>query len=85
MKTISTKNIRKNSSKLNMMALKTTEKAVIKTIDKAEYLQEFTAKSIKKTLHFSEKQQDKIFNNLEKGKDMIWKNLNKTLDFFSKN
>jgi|TARA_B110000902_G_C14246787_1_gene564576 hypothetical protein len=85
MKTISTNNIKKKSSKLNMMALKTTEKAFIKTIDKTEYLQEFTSKSIKKTLHFSEKQQEKIFNNLENGKDMIWKNLNKTLDFFSKN
>ena len=85
MKTISAKDIKKNTIKLNNMALETTEKVVLKSIDKAEELQEFTAKSIKKTLDFSEKQQDKLFNNLEKSKKMIWSNLNKGLDFFSKN
>ncbi|WP_026776965.1 hypothetical protein [Polaribacter sp. Hel_I_88] len=84
MKTISAKDIKKNSTKLNNMALETTEKVVLKSIDKAEELQEFTAKSIKKTLDFSEKQQDKLFNNLEKSKKMIWSKLNKGLDFFSK-
>lgn len=85
MKTISAKDIKTNSIKLNNMALKTTEKVVLKSIDKAEELQEFTAKSIKKTLAFSEKQQDKLFNNLENSKKMIWSKLNKGLDFFSKN
>ena len=84
MKTISTKDIKKNSAKLNNMALETTEIVVLKSIDKAEELQKFTAKSIKKTLDFSEKQQDKIFNNLEKGKKMIWSKLNKGLDIISK-
>jgi hypothetical protein len=85
MNTISTKNMKMNSAKLNKMALETTEKVVLKTIDKAEDLQKFTSTSIKKTLDFSEKQQDKIFNNLEKGKEMIWGKLNKALDFFSRN
>jgi hypothetical protein len=85
MKTISTKEIKKNTAKLNQFALESTEKMVLSTIDKAEDLQEFTSKSIKKTLDFSEKQQDNLFNSLEKGKKMIWANLNKGLDFFSKN
>lgn len=85
MKTISAKDIKTNTIKLNNIALETTEKVVVKSIDKAEELQEFTAKSIKKTLAFSVKQQDKLFNNLEKSKKMIWSKLNKGLDFFSKN
>lgn len=84
MKTLSAKDIKMNSKKLNNIALETTEKVVLKSIDKAEDLQEFTAKSIKKTLKFSEKQQDKLFNNLEKGKKTIWSKLNKGLDFFCK-
>lgn len=85
MKTLSVKEIKMNTTKLNKMALETTEKVVLKSIDKAENLQELTEKSIKKTLKFSEHQQDKLFNQLEKGKKMIWSKLNKTLDFFSKN
>lgn len=84
MKTLSAIDIKMNTTKLNNMALETTEKIVLKSIDKAEDLQEFTAKSIKKTLKFSEKQQDKLFNNLEKGKKMMWSKLNKGLDFFNK-
>lgn len=73
-----------NSSKLNKIALKTTEKVILKTIDKAEILQKCTSKSIKRTLNYTEKQQDIFFNSLEKNKDMIWGRLNKALDFFSR-
>ena len=85
MKTISAKDIKTNTIKLNNIALETTEKVILKSIGKAEELQDFTAKSIKKTLDFSEKQQDKLFNNLEKSKKMIWSKLNKGSVFFSKN
>lgn len=85
MEITSTKNIKENTLKLNNFALKSTEKIVLKTIDTAEGLQKFTSKTLKNSLQFSEKQQDKLFNNLEKGKNMLWKNVNKTLDFFSKN
>jgi len=72
-------------STLNKIALETAERVVLKAIDKAEDLQEFTKKSIKRKLNFSKKQQDYLFDNLEERKEMIWKNLNKMLDFFSKN
>lgn len=85
MKTISALKIKKNTLKLNQLALKSTENVVVKTINTAEDLQGFTAKKLKATFNFTAKQQDNIFNNLEKGKGMIWKNVNKTLDFFSKN
>jgi hypothetical protein len=84
-KTISTINIKENTLKLNKIALISTEKVVLKTIDTAESLQEFTSKTLKSSFDFTAKQQDNFFNNLEKRKGMIWKNLNKTLDFFSKN
>lgn len=85
MKTILTKSIKENTLRFNQFTLKSTEKVVLTSIDKVENLQGFTSKSIKKSLNFTEKQQDILFNNLEKGKGMVWKNLNKTLDFFSKN
>jgi hypothetical protein len=85
MKTISTKDIKDNTLKLNKFALKSTEKVISKTIDTAEDLQNFTSKTLKKSFNFTAKQQDNFFNQLEVGKGMIWKNLNKTFDFFSKN
>ncbi|MGK0414572.1 MAG: hypothetical protein ACJA1B_002799 [Polaribacter sp.] len=85
MKTISKKNIKNNSVKINQMALETTERVVLKSIHKVEELQKFTSKSIRKTLEFSEKQQEKIFNTLDKNKKVISKSLNKTLGFFSRN
>lgn len=85
METISIKNIKENTLKLNQFALESTEKVVLKTIDKAEKLQNKTSNFLQNSLNFSDKQQDNLFNNLENGKKMIWKNLNKTLDFFNKN
>jgi Na+/phosphate symporter len=85
MKTISKINIKENALKLNNFALKSTEKAVLKTIDTAEQMQKKTSKKLKSGFKFAEKQQDQFFNNLEKGKGMIWKKLNKSLDFFSRN
>lgn len=85
MKTISIKNIKEGTLKLNEFALESTEKVVLKTIDTTEELQNFANKTLKKSLSFSEKQQDKIFINLENAKGMVWRNLNKTLDLFSKN
>lgn len=85
MNTISVKNIKKNTLKLNTKALTSTEKVVLTSFDKIEKAQNKTDKFLKKGFKFSEKQQDSFFNNLENGKKMIWKNLNKTLDFFSKN
>ena len=74
MKTISTKQIKENSNKINEFALESTEKVVIQTIAKTSDLQKFTAK-----------QQDSFFKNAENAKGMIWGKLNKSLDFFSKN
>ncbi len=85
MKTISIKNIKEGTLKLNEFALESTEKVVLKTIDTTEELQNFANKTLKKSLSFYEKQQDKIFINLENAKGMVWRNLNKTLDLFSKN
>ena len=85
MKTISTSNIKKNTLKLNKIALKAAEKAILKTIKNGENLQEISSKKLKATFNFTAKNQDNFFNNLEQRKEMIWKNLNKTLDFFSKN
>lgn len=85
MKTITKQHIKNNALKMNQMALETTEKVVLKSIDKVEELQKFTSKSIKKTLNFSEKQQENIFNTLEKNKKNISKSLHKTFGFFSKN
>tara|TARA_B100000795_G_scaffold270021_1_gene261961 strand:- start:6643 stop:6936 length:294 start_codon:yes stop_codon:yes gene_type:complete len=85
MKTISTIRIKENTLKLNQLALKTTENIVLKTIDRAENLQEITSKNLKSTFDFTAKQQDRLFNNLEKGKGMIWTNLNKNFGFFSRN
>jgi len=85
MKTISIKNIKEGTLKINEFALESTEKVVLKTIDTTEELQNFANKTLKKSLSFSEKQQDKIFINLENAKGMVWRNLNKTLDLFSKN
>ena len=85
MKTISTSNIKKNTLKLNKIALKAAEKAILKTIKNGENLQERSSKKLKATFNFTAKKQDNFFNNLEQRKEMIWKNLNKTLDFFSKN
>lgn len=85
MKTISTSNIKKNTLKLNKIALKAAEKAILKTIKNGENLQEISSKKLKATFNFTAKKQDNFFNNLEQRKEMIWKNLNKTLDFFSKN
>ena len=52
MKTVSTKNIKENTTKLNQFALESTEKVVLSTIDKVENLQEFTSKTLKSTLDF---------------------------------
>jgi len=85
MKKISINSITKNTLKLNKIALKVTEKGILKAINTSENLQEISSKKLKTTLNFAAEKQDKIFYNLEQGKEMIWKNLNKTLDFFSKN
>jgi hypothetical protein len=85
MKIISIKAINSNATQFNKYALKSTEKVVLKTIDKTEELQEFSFKAIKNTLNYTEKRQEIIFDKLETGKATFWKNLNKTLDFFSKN
>ena len=85
MKTISIKNIKENTLKINEFALESAEKVISKTINTTEDFQIFTEKTLKKTLNFSEKQQDIFFTKAENAKSMIWKNLNKTLDFFSKN
>jgi len=85
METISIKNIKENTLKLNQYALESTEKVVLKAIDKAEKFQNKTSNILQNSLCFSDKQQDNLFNNLENGKKMIWKNLNKALDFFNKN
>ena len=85
MKAISTNKIKENTLKLNKIALKAMEKAVLKTINTGENLQEISSKKLKATFNFTAKKQDNFFNNLEQRKEMIWKNLNKTLDFFSKN
>jgi hypothetical protein len=85
MKTISTIIIKEKTLRFNQLALKTTENMVLKTIDKAENLQEITSKNLKSTFDFTAKQQDRIFDNLEKGKEMISTKLNKILVFFSKN
>ena len=85
MKSILKQNIKNNALKMNQMALETTEKVVLKSIDKVEELQKFTSKSIKKTLKFSEKQQENIFNTLDKNKKVISKSLHKTLGIFSRN
>ena len=78
--------LKKNTLKLNQLALKSTENVVIKTINTVEDLQDYTVKKLKTTFIFTDKQLDDVFNNLEKGKKgMIWKNINKTLDYFSKN
>jgi hypothetical protein len=77
--------LKKNTLKLNQLALKSTENVVIKTINTVEDLQDYTVKKLKTTFIFTDKQLDDVFNNLEKGKGMIWKNINKTLDYFSKN
>ena len=77
--------LKKNTLKLNQLALKSTENVVIKTINTVEDLQNYTVKKLKTTFIFTDKQLDDVFNNLEKGKGMIWKNINKTLDYFSKN
>jgi hypothetical protein len=84
MKTISKANIKEQALKLNNFALKSTEKMILKSIDRAENLQEITSKKLRSTFKYKAKQQDNFFNNLEKGKGMIWKKLNKSLDFFSK-
>jgi len=84
MKTISKINIIEQTLRLNSSALKSTEKVIAKSIEKADHLQERTSKRLKSTLKCSAKQQDNFFNRLEEGKGMIWKKLNKTLDFFSK-
>jgi len=84
MKTISKANIKEQVLKLNNFALKSTEKTILKSIDRAENLQEITSKKLRSTFKYTAKQQDNFFNNLEKGKGMIWKKLNKSLDFFSK-
>lgn len=55
MKTISAKNIKYNTLKLNTIALKTTEKVVLTSINKVENFQDFTAKSIKRSINFTEK------------------------------
>ena len=75
--------LKKNTLKLNQLALKSTENVVIKTINTVEDLQDYTVKKLKTTFIFTDKQLDDVFNNLEKGKGMIWKNINKTLDYFS--
>jgi hypothetical protein len=85
MKTISTIIIKEKTLRFNQLALKTTENMVLKTIDKAENLQEITSNNLKSTFDFTAKQQDRIFDNLEKGKEMISTKLNKILVFFSKN
>ena len=77
--------LKKNTLKLNQLALKSTENVVIKTINTVEDLQDYTVKKLKTTFIFTDKQLDDVFNNLEKGKGMIWKNINKTLDYFSIN
>ena len=84
MKTISKANIKEQVLKLNNFALKSTEKTILKLIDRAENLQEITSKKLRSTFQYTAKKQDNFFNNLEKGKGMIWKKLNKSLDFFSK-
>ncbi|MEE9409199.1 MAG: hypothetical protein V3V28_14115 [Polaribacter sp.] len=85
MKTISTSNIKENTLKLNELALKSTEKVALKTINTVGNFQSYTSKTIKNSLNFTAKQQDNFFNNIENAKEIIWKNLNKGLDFFSKN
>lgn len=85
MKTISIKAINSNATQFNKYALKSTEKVVLKTIDKTEEIQEFSFNAIKNALNYTEKRQEIIFDKLETGKATFWKNLNKTLDFFSKN
>jgi hypothetical protein len=73
---------RENTLKLNKIALKSTEKAILKAINTGENLQEISSKKLKSTFSFTSKKQNNFFNNLEQGKEMIWKNLNKTLSFF---
>ena len=85
MKAISTNNIKENTLKLNKIALKAMEKAVLKTINTGENLQEISSKKLKATFKFTAKKQDNFFNNLEQGKEIIWKNFTKTASFFSKN
>lgn len=85
MKTIATSNIKESTLKLNELALKSTEKVVLRTISKVEGLQEYTAKTIKDSLNFTAKQQDNFFNKIESTKGMVWEKLNKGLEFFSKN
>ena len=85
MKAISTNNIKENTLKLNKIALKAMEKAVLKTINTGENLQEISSKKLKATFNFTAKKQDNFFNNLEQGKEIIWKNFTKTASFFSKN
>ena len=85
MKTLSIKDIKNNTTKLNEIALENTEKVALKVIDKVEELQKHTAKTIKNTLAYSEKKQDKFFNTLEKGKEMATKKINKAKSLFSKN
>jgi hypothetical protein len=84
MKKISNKSMKENTLKLNKIALKATEKSILKAIHTGENLQEISSKKLKATFRFTAKKQDNFFNSLEQGKEMIWKNLNKTLDFFSK-
>jgi hypothetical protein len=84
MTTISRNTIKEKVLKANDCALENTEKIVLKTIDKVEYLQEFTAKKLNKSLNFTAKKQENIFSSLENAKGMVWKNLNKALDLFSK-
>ena len=85
MKKISKNTIKKTTLKLNKIALKSTEKAILKAINTGENLQEISSEKLKATFRFTAKKQDIFFYKLEQGKEMIWKNLNKTLDFFSKN
>ena len=85
MKTLSIKDIKNNTTKLNEIALENIEKVALKVIDKVEKLPNHTAKTIKNTLEYSEKKQDKFFNTLEKGKEIVTKKFNKTKSFFSKN
>ena len=75
--------MKKNTYKLNKIALKAAEKAILKTINTGENLQEISSKKLKAAISFTAKKQDNFFSKLEKEKEMIWKNLNKVIDLFS--
>lgn len=78
-------NLKNGATKLNVYALKSTEKVISGAFVSAEKWQGVTNNAIKTSLKFTATQQDVFFDNLETAKSQVLKGFQKSKTVFSKN